>query len=227
MRAAVLGLYAGENDELLRQLVYRSTRITHRDPRAADGALLVALAARYGATHPGRLDGGDFIVKASAAVETEEFREALGRMSAALESGAAVQDFAETLGLSRGISGYILHTVPICLYTWLRHGDDFRGGVETVIRLGGDTDSTAAIVGGLLGARLGPQAIPREWLNGMADWPRTAAWIDRLAQRLALAMDGDGVVRPLPLFWPGLLPRNLLFICIVLMHGLRRSVPLR
>ena len=53
------------------------------------------------------------------------------------------------LGLARGVTGYIHHMVPICLHTWLRAPRDFAGAVEGVIALGGDTDTTAAIVGAL------------------------------------------------------------------------------
>jgi hypothetical protein len=49
-----------------------------------------------------------------------------------------------------------------------------------------------------------------------------------LAARLAEQFPGQGPeVRrgALPLFWPGLLPRNLLFLGLVLAHGFRRVLP--
>jgi len=42
---------------------------------------------------------------------------------------------------------------------------DFRNAVEDVIALGGDTDTTAAMVGAIVGARDGFSAIPVEWYN--------------------------------------------------------------
>ena len=51
------------------------------------------------------------------------------------------------LGLAEGVSGYVMHTVPVVLYTWLLHGTDFQRAVEEVILLGGDSDTTGAIVG--------------------------------------------------------------------------------
>jgi hypothetical protein len=32
-------------------------------------------------------------------------------------------------------------------------------------------------------------------------------------------------VKSPPYFWPGLLPRNLLFLLVVLLHGFRRLLP--
>ena len=42
---------------------------------------------------------------------------------------------------------------------------DFRHGVCLAVNHGGDSDSTGAITGNLLGAQLGSAAIPRSWLE--------------------------------------------------------------
>lgn len=91
-----------------------------------------------------------------------------------------------------------------------------------MILLGGDADSTAAIVGGLVGATAGAAAIPAEWLGGLWEWPRSVAWMKRLAGRLSEGGRGRG---PVALCWPGLIPRNLLFLFVVLFHGFRRLLP--
>lgn len=226
MRSAVLGLFALNDDALLGELVHRSSWLTHTDPRAEEGALLIALAARFGSLHgPTQLNPAEYLDEALRAVKTPEFRNSLVLIRSSLQSGDTCAAFADRLGLGNGVSGYVLHTVPICLYAWLRHSDDFRTGVEAVIRLGGDTDSTGAIVGALLGATLGVKAIPDDWLGRLSDWPRSVQWIERLAERLSLCAEGDRAVRPLALFWPGLLPRNLVFLKIVLAHGFRRLLP--
>src|SRR5207302_774965 len=99
---------------------------------------------------------------------------------------------------------------------WFRHPDDFRGGLLEIIGCGGDTDSTAALLGGIVGARVGKEGIPTEWRNGIWEWPRSVAWIERLGQRLA--DPAPGPKRPLSLNVPGLLLRNLLFFVVVLFH---------
>lgn len=47
----------------------------------------------------------------------------------------------------------------------LRHNDSFADVLTSVIDLGGDTDSVAAVAGTLAGARFGIQAIPTRWLT--------------------------------------------------------------
>jgi len=107
----------------------------------------------------------------------------------------------------------------------LRHPDSFRAAVEEVIALGGDADSTGAIVGGMPGPRVGAQAIPVEWLDGLLEWPRSVAWMRKLAERLANQFSAEGnpdSLGPLPSSWPGLIARNLLFLLISVLHGFRR-----
>jgi ADP-ribosyl-[dinitrogen reductase] hydrolase len=126
------------------------------------------------------------------------------------------------------VSGYVYHTVPLALYCWLRHPGNFRQAVEEVIALGGDADSTGAVVGGIAGATLGADSIPGDWLKGLLEWPRSVIWMRRLAERLARQFPvGMNPVRqkPLPLFWPGLIPRNLFFLFVALTHAFRRLLP--
>jgi ADP-ribosylglycohydrolase len=231
MRAAVLGVSLGRDRKRLRAYVRASTRLTHTDPRAERAAFLVALAAYHGAAHgPQGVRGEVFLEEARQALPDldEKLQGLLGAVEAHLKRAAPAAELAANLGLRRGVTGYAYHTVPLALYCWLRHPGDFRGGVEEVIDLGGDADSTGAVVGGLVGVTVGAGGIPPEWVNGLFEWPRSAAWLRALAGRLAdqFPREGDAVRRgPLPLFWPGLVPRNLLFLAVVLAHGFRRLLP--
>jgi hypothetical protein len=118
--------------------------------------------------------------------------------------------------------------VPLALYGWLRHPGDFRAAVEEVIDLGGDADSTGAVVGGLAGATAGAGGIPAEWVKGLFEWPRSVGWMRKLAVRLAGRFGSEGGPAgggPVRLCWPGLIPRNLLFLAVVLAHAFRRLLP--
>jgi len=101
----------------------------------------------------------------------------------------------------------------------------FRSAVTSVIRCGGDTDSSAAIVGGIVGTAVGKDGIPPEWRDGLMQWPRTASWMERLGAQLGSSIRSDTEQRPLELPVWGLLPRNLLFLGVVLSHGVRRLLP--
>src|SRR5262249_18616855 len=146
-----------------------------------------------------------------------------------LAAGSTAGDLARALKLERGVSGYVYHTVPAVLFCWLRSPGDFRRVVADVVGLGGDAGTTGAIAGAGGGAAGGGTGIPPEGLDGLLGWARSVRWMRGLAGRLVQAFPG-GVVAgpspgPAPLFLPGLLPRNVLFLGVVLAHGLRRLLP--
>jgi ADP-ribosylglycohydrolase len=231
LRAPLLGVCLGDDRERLRAYVRAATRLTHTDPRAERGALLIALAAHHGAQGgPAAVNAEVFLRTARAALPDSdaELLRLLDAVEEHLGRGAPAAALADSLGLQRGVSGYVYHTVPLALYCWLRHPGDFRQAVEEVIVLGGDADSTGALVGALAGATVGARGIPADWIGGLLEWPRSVAWMRRLAHRLAEQFSPQGGAAkpgPLPLFWPGLVPRNALFLALVLAHGCRRVLP--
>jgi ADP-ribosyl-[dinitrogen reductase] hydrolase len=46
-----------------------------------------------------------------------------------------------------------------------------RLALDRTVRVGGDTDTVAAIAGGLLGARWGASAVPGQWRRLLHGWP--------------------------------------------------------
>jgi ADP-ribosylglycohydrolase len=229
MRAPLLGVCLADDPEQLTAFVQASTRITHIDLRAEEGALLVArAAARAAHDQSAVVDPASLLDELLDQVTLDELRQAIGLVRESLLRGDDPAEYARQAQLRRGVTGYICHTVPAALFCWLRYPRDFRASVEAVIRLGGDADSTAAIVGSLAGATLGASAIPEDWLTGLVDWPRSVTWLRRLASRLACLFEDQSSAAesgPEPLFWPGILPRNAFFLAIVLGHGFRRSLP--
>lgn len=244
MRAPILGACLAFTPERIEGFVAASTHLTHRDPRAREGALVVALAAAHAARHaPNNLDGTALLDEIRPHVQTTELRRRLDLIAVHLAKRSPAHDFATEIGCSEGVSGYVLDTVPAALYCFLAHPGDPRRAIEETILLGGGADSTGAVVGGLAGASSGASALPDEWIRGLVDHPRSSTWLRRLGERLARrfpagivavgephtgasAWSGEtGVVSPLPLFWPLLPLRNMLFLVVALLHGFRRLAP--
>jgi ADP-ribosylglycohydrolase len=140
-------------------------------------------------------------------------------------SGETTGDYAALIGLEHGVGGYIYHTVPVVLHAWLSHPIDLPAALSAVIRCGGDTDTTAAILGGIVGARVGVEGIPAAWRTGLCEWPRNPAWIKGLSARLATAITQQQPQPPVSLPFLAVLSRNLLFLAVVLAHGFRRLLP--
>lgn len=73
--------------------------------------------------------------------------------------------------------------LAIAIYSAQSAGDDFAAGVRLAVNHDGDTDSTGAIAGNILGALLGEAAIPRNWLAQIELRPEIETIADDLAAR--------------------------------------------
>ncbi|GAA5511048.1 ADP-ribosylglycohydrolase family protein [Novipirellula caenicola] len=225
MRAAIFGA-AVDDVPLMRELVRASTRITHTDPKAEFGAVAVALAAKHAREH----------VSPDANLWLEQVVDTLGEDAAELvallrqtvesvHSGDSTQTFAQSLGLGHGVTGYTYHTVPVAIHAWLSHPRDFSGAVATIIECGGDADTTAAIVGGIVGTAVGRDGIPQPWIEEIAEYPRSVSWMQKLGASLADTIERKPLASVPALNPIAILLRNLLFLLIVLFHGFRRLAP--
>lgn len=221
MRSAIIGSAVAE-PKLCQAFVRASTRITHTDPKAEQGAQVVALAALIACeSMPISID--DFRRRLADVLDPES--ELFARLDKTLDSvrrDESTTDFANDMGQEKGVTGYVLDTVPVAIHAYLSHQRDFPGAVTAVIECGGDTDTTAAIVGGIVGAAVGVGGIPQSWIDGLLEWPRTTGWMARLGRSLAHA---DGPTRPPKLFPVAIVLRNLFFLVVVLLHGFRRLLP--
>jgi poly(ADP-ribose) glycohydrolase ARH3 len=185
MRAAPLGVLFRDDPEMMQRVVVEQSSITHQDRRCAAGAVVVAGAAALASTRE--------------AIRPEDFLGQLAAWAAPLEQSVAdtVRAVAGWLPLTateaarrlhesgldsaasdqwRGISSFVLPSVAWSLYAFLRSPDDYWATVCTAIGVGGDTDTMAAIAGGIGGARGGVSALPRQLvasLNDRGEWRAT------------------------------------------------------
>jgi ADP-ribosyl-[dinitrogen reductase] hydrolase len=136
-----------------------------------------------------------------------------------LEAQRSPEEFANSQGWTRGISGYVNQTVPGALYCWA-HAKNFRQCVTDAVLLGGDTDTVAAIAGAVCGANLGVEQLPQTWSDALAERPRTVEWMEQLAQHGENGSGGN----PPAMCWLATIPSNVLFTASVLGIGFRRLV---
>ena len=227
MRAAIIGA-AVDDPVKLRQLVHCSTRITHTDPRAEAGALIVAAAARISTrTELPTADALfqylkelDFDFSGSA----ESLLELIKAAAASVDRHETTASFAASIGLTGFVTGFVNHTVPVAIHAWLSYPDDWKRAVQTVIGCGGDADTTAAITGGIVGCRVGADGIPMELRHRFVDWPRSLKWLEQLGEVLTepFGKSHPTVIRA---GYHTLLIRNVVFVPTVLFHGFRRLLP--
>lgn len=209
MRIAPLPLYFADEPEALYDAVMAASLMTHRDIRSLSGAMAVAHAVRR--LIAGAHRDPSFLFRVAADVAKAEDRiareaagsvasiEAHGRsLSQAIANAEPLLDIPRERALAalaeeanrhgaepvcrRATMGFPPACIPACLYLLLTT-DSFEDALIEVVNLGGDADSTGAILGALAGAHFGVDAIPARWLDGLQNREGIEARALALAQR--------------------------------------------
>jgi len=178
MRTAPIGaLFAGSEQERLSAALDDSA-ITHFDPRCRlacasfDAAIATAVLGESDVTEmwqtaldeiavAAELDTGDY--------ENDELDAAMSALTSDLH--AATQSDPELYGPEFHLhkqQGFV--RIAFRLAFWeLLHRATFRDAVLDTANRGGDADTNAAIVGALVGSRVGLDGIPAEWRSAVLD----------------------------------------------------------
>ena len=226
MRSAVIGARFSGDSERIDEFVRCSTELTHRDLRALVGALAVSYAAAeaFACASGWLLDSGALLERLrTLGKDDEEWIGIVSLMEECLTKFQSVGEFAARMNLQDGVTGYVYHTVPVAIYSWLFHYGNFEAALTEVLNCGGDTDTVGAITGALAGLTAGEAGIRKEWIADIMEWPRGVSVLRRVADGLARHSEGHSA--PVRYFWPGVFFRNVLMIIIVLGHVFLRLLP--
>ncbi len=169
MRTAPVALAYLNDEAALVEAARAVSELTHHDPEAGDACVLWCCAIRY-AILTGVLDAR--IGLQHIGTDRRDL------WAARLDVGEASQpsDFEN--------NGWVVEALQAAwsaiAITPVRQ-DDPAGGIfradhlrlalDAAVRGGGDTDTVAAIAGGLLGAAYGASAVPAEWRRMLHGWP--------------------------------------------------------
>lgn len=226
MRSAIIGVAFGDNIDLLKKYVKASSNITHTDKKSEIGAMCVAIAA-YLTSNQKCVEFKDFEKYLLSAIEVDDiFLDILNTLKVSLEQNLSVKEYADLIGLSKGVTGYIYHTIPIVLYCWLYYENnrDFNSAIKNIITLGGDTDTTAAILGGIMGAEGNLDFINSDWLNFIIEPQLNIKKLEKTASLLAESINSNfqNSLEIIPNSFILNFIRNIFFTTVVLIHGFKR-----
>ncbi len=96
---------------------------------------------------------------------SEQVEEAILGARRAASQWSATAESVEQLG-----GGWIAEeALAIAIFCALKYPTDFREAVILAANISGDSDSTAAITGNIMGTLLGVEAIPQEWIDNLQE----------------------------------------------------------
>src|SRR2546430_11488056 len=145
--------YHDDLDRLIRVSTQQAA-ITHADERCTWGAAAVNWAARE-LLH-GNIYFIDEVMHRIGDRAPRALREAIHRVPREREGDLPIGRAGE--------AGYVVHCVEIAFW-FVTHDRSLEEALIALAQAGGDTDTNAAVAGGLLGARYGDVALPPRWVN--------------------------------------------------------------
>lgn len=160
MRAAPFGVFFRHDIDALMDVVKIDSAITHKSPEAEAGALAIALATYF----IGNEDTNEMIRRIVELLPQSDVRTRLGKVMSMVESKVKPLNVLKLIGTRADVR----QTVPAVFYLYFKF-PNYQDAVEHAIRAGGDTDTTAAIVGALIGARDGLKGIPSAYVDAVED----------------------------------------------------------
>jgi ADP-ribosylglycohydrolase len=164
MRVAPLGAYfAGDPAEAARQADL-SAAITHHHPEGRAGAIAVAVAASL-APFRSELPATDYLRSILSYVPDGPTRQGLAR-AMEIPAGQTIEAIRH-LGTGQKVSAQ--DTVPFCCWVASRYPLDFGTALRTALSGMGDSDTTCAIVGGIVA--LSCPGIPKAMLESREPLP--------------------------------------------------------
>lgn len=162
MRVAPVGLIGYENPDLAFKTSADAAALTHGHPSGYLSAGTLGSLIAY------LVQGDDLPTAVERSIEIlmewpkhEECLSAVEKALGMYQNSSPTPETIERLG--RGWVGE--EALAISLFCALNYQDDFAGGVLTAINHSGDSDSTGAITGNILGALLGVEGIPPTWIE--------------------------------------------------------------
>ncbi|MGW0732597.1 ADP-ribosylglycohydrolase family protein [Streptomyces sp. NPDC002851] len=174
MRIAPLGAWYADDPEQATHQAEISAYPTHQHREAVVGAMAVAAAAALAADSAGPPTPAALLDGVIALVPRSAVGAGLRRARDMLDYDDATT-VAAVLGCGRRSTAH--DTVPFALWSAARGLGDFERAIWTTAQVGGDMDTTCAIVGGVVaaGADGAPPAAWQERTESLPDWvPGTA-----------------------------------------------------
>ena len=165
MRVAPLGAYFSDDLSRCADEARASALVTHTHPEGVAGTIAVALGAALAwqlRNTPVSERPQQFFDGVLRLTPESQVRRGI-LLASQTPADCPVENVARALGNGSLVTAP--DTVPFCMWIAAHYGNDFVNALAQTIRVGGDCDTNAAIVGGIVSLSAGHGAIPSDWLK--------------------------------------------------------------
>lgn len=166
MRVAPLGAYFADDYTAVVREATKSAEVTHRHAEGIAGGIAIAVAAAFAWQNRERLNDPaerlrlfDVVLEHTPPSDTRTGIERARAIDLTATSRAAAG------WLGNGTKVTCQDTVPFCVWQMAAHFTNYPRAIWETVRSGGDVDTTAAIVGGVVALATGREGIPAGWLT--------------------------------------------------------------
>ncbi len=210
MRTAPVALAYLDDEAALVEAARAVSELTHYDPDAGDACVLWCTAIRH-AILTGELDAR--IGLGHIPIERRDlWASRLDEAETSPPSAFAANNGWVVAALQAAWSAIVHTPVPVeDPASEVFRADHLRLALEAAVRGGEDTDTVAAIAGGLLGAAYGASAVPSRWRLALQGWPGlTTRGLVQLATKIIDKGRPDEFDYTYYKFWDGPIPSGIL-----------------
>jgi ADP-ribosylglycohydrolase len=165
MRVAPLGAYFADELEHCADAARDSALVTHTHPEGVAGTVAVAVGAAMAWRMRNAVGTGfapEFFGEVLRLTPESQVRRGI-LLASQTPANIPLSDVAKALGNGSLVTAP--DTVPFCLWMAAHNPGHFVEAIGKTISAGGDCDTNAAIVGGIVALSAGRSGLPEEWLR--------------------------------------------------------------
>jgi len=179
MRIAPLGIFYYDKSDIY-MIAKKSAIATHTHPLGIDGAAILAKTLSLMVPkEPGEIPIQEKIEILNELINfshTDKYKKTLEKVKKLIEKDETLSKAEEIIG-----SGVLSYTsVPFSIFAFLYNSESYGQNLIDTVLISRDRDTVGAMVGGLLGAYLGIEEIPDNWIQKLEN----KDYIENLAIKL-------------------------------------------
>jgi ADP-ribosylglycohydrolase len=167
MRVAPLGAWFADDLHRVAEEAALSALVTHTHPDAVAGAVAVAIASATSVRGDCRTPV-DFLSEVLRLTPPGPIRDGIAS-ARDHPPGTSPELVAARLGNGERVA--CRDTVPFVVWAAANNFDDYEEALRSTAGVGGDVDTTCAVVGGIVGANVGTVGIPSDWRSACEEFP--------------------------------------------------------